>query len=205
MGWGQFSRCANSTCIDSCLFHRAPWTCAAISIWHFPDIPILDQNVCFSFSHKPHWKTALQSFVFVLKANLLSAKTFQAAALLAGYCFSLVGRVCILTGAKSYKEAWMKSIGPESGWVPSAFVAFKTFVACLVYSIILGDLIRDLAKSAGATVCCQIRNVLRYMLLNVFENASSIHGTASLSRYLTSYICSRSSLCMTRCTFSIES
>ena len=46
----------------------------------------------------------------------------------------------------------MKSLGPETSWVPSAFVAFKTLVACLCYSIIIGDLVRDLAKSAGATV-----------------------------------------------------
>ena len=44
---------------------------------------------------------------------------FPAVALIAiigvmsGYCFSLIGRVCEMTGASSYRDAWARSVGPE--------------------------------------------------------------------------------------------
>lgn len=34
------------------------------------------------------------------------------------YGFSLIGRVCNFTGGKSYREAWSKSVGDESSWIP---------------------------------------------------------------------------------------
>jgi Transmembrane amino acid transporter protein len=39
--------------------------------------------------------------------------------MLSAYGFSLIGRVCAYTGAKSYREAWSKTIGEGSSWIPA--------------------------------------------------------------------------------------
>lgn len=56
-----------------------------------------------------------------------------------------------MTGAKSYTEAWAKSIGANTAWLPNVIVIFKTWSACLIYSIIIGDLFNDLAITAGVS------------------------------------------------------
>lgn len=72
-------------------------------------------------------------------------------ALLAGYCFALVGRVSEMTGGKSYTENWGLTVGDSSKWIPNVIVVFKTWSACLIYSMIIGDLFTDLAITAGIT------------------------------------------------------
>lgn len=52
---------------------------------------------------------------------------------------SLIGRVCAATGATSYGDAWAKTIGKGTAWVPSSSCTFKTFFACMIYSIIVGQ------------------------------------------------------------------
>jgi sodium-coupled neutral amino acid transporter 11 len=47
------------------------------------------------------------------------------------------------------REAWAKSIGENTAWIPNVIVLFKTWSACLIYSIIIGDLFNDLAITAG--------------------------------------------------------
>lgn len=68
---------------------------------------------------------------------------------LSGYNFSLIGRVCALTGASSYSDAWEKSIGPSSAWIPAMACTFKTFLACLAYSMVLGETFQGLLATAG--------------------------------------------------------
>ena len=55
--------------------------------------------------------------------------------MVSAYGFSLIGRVCSLTGARSYREAWEKSVGPSTSVLPAATCTFKTFVAILSYSV----------------------------------------------------------------------
>lgn len=66
-----------------------------------------------------------------------------------GYCFSLIGRVCALTGATSYRGAWEKTIGTETSIIPAISCTFKTFSANLAYSMILADTFQTLLASAG--------------------------------------------------------
>ena len=80
--------------------------------------------------------------------------------LMSAYCFALVGRTCMLTGAETYREAWIKTMGAGSAWLPSLTCTWKTSVACLCYSIIVGDLGRDLAVTAGLTGQLANREVL---------------------------------------------
>ena len=65
------------------------------------------------------------------------------------YGFSLIGRVCSYTGGQSYREAWSKSVGDSSSWIPAATCTFKTCFAVLSYSMILADTVRALLMTAG--------------------------------------------------------
>jgi len=68
---------------------------------------------------------------------------------ISGYNFSLIGRICSYTGSNSYKEAWEKSVGESSGWIPATACTFMTFAAVLAYSMILADTFKALAATIG--------------------------------------------------------
>ncbi|CBJ49079.1 conserved unknown protein [Ectocarpus siliculosus] len=69
---------------------------------------------------------------------------------MSGYCFSLIGRVCAATGASSYGDAWSKTIGEKTSWLPTSSCTAKTFFACMAYSIIIGDVFADVLAAFGA-------------------------------------------------------
>jgi amino acid permease len=72
--------------------------------------------------------------------------------LLSAYGFSLIGRVCSYVGASSYREAWQKSVGEKTSWIPAASCTFKTSIAILAYSMILADTFKSLFSSVGVAV-----------------------------------------------------
>jgi hypothetical protein len=59
--------------------------------------------------------------------------------ILSGYGFALIGRVCAYTGAKSYREAWSRTVGESTSWIPAWSTTCKTFLACLAFSMVLAD------------------------------------------------------------------
>lgn len=65
------------------------------------------------------------------------------------YGFSLIGRVCAMTNASSYREAWEKSINKETSIIAAASCTFKTTAAILAYSMILGDTFRSILSTFG--------------------------------------------------------
>ena len=69
--------------------------------------------------------------------------------ILSGYCFSLIGRVCALTGATTYREAWDLSVGESTSWIPAWACTIKTGVANVAYSMILADTFQNLFSTAG--------------------------------------------------------
>ena len=71
---------------------------------------------------------------------------------ISAYTFSLIGRVCSLTGATSYRDAWSKSVGEETSWIPAVACTFKTFFGVLAYSMILADTTTNLLSTAGISV-----------------------------------------------------
>lgn len=71
---------------------------------------------------------------------------------LAGYEFSLIGRICHLTDATSYRSAWEKTIGDSTSWIPAVAVTSKTFLAVLAYSMVLAETFQSLFTSAGFSV-----------------------------------------------------
>ena len=70
-------------------------------------------------------------------------------AMVAGYSFQLIAKTCQLTGASSYSDAWARTLGEKTAWIPTLVVVFKTWSACLIYSIIIADLTVDLCTTAG--------------------------------------------------------
>ena len=42
----------------------------------------------------------------------------MAFAMAAGHCYALIGEVTLMTGATSYQDAWAKTIGPATSWMP---------------------------------------------------------------------------------------
>eukprot|EP00980_Cylindrotheca_fusiformis_P013807 scaffold3572_cov113-Cylindrotheca_fusiformis.AAC.3 len=59
--------------------------------------------------------------------------------ILSGFGFFLIGKVCAYTGATSYRDAWAKSVGQSTSWIPAASCTIKTSLACLAFSMVLGD------------------------------------------------------------------
>mmetsp|Transcript_12991 Transcript_12991/g.28085 ORF Transcript_12991/g.28085 Transcript_12991/m.28085 type:complete len:500 (+) Transcript_12991:113-1612(+) len=72
--------------------------------------------------------------------------------MISGYGFSLIGRVCSYTGAKSYREAWSKSVGKSTDWIPAVSCTFKTSCACLAYSLITCETFKSLFATVGLSV-----------------------------------------------------
>jgi hypothetical protein len=66
---------------------------------------------------------------------------------LSGYGFHVIGKVCSYTGAQSYREAWSKSVGEGSSWIPAASTTCKTFLACLAFSMVLADTFSGLLET----------------------------------------------------------
>ena len=62
-----------------------------------------------------------------------------AVTLLSAYCFVVVARVVEATGASSWAEAWSRTVGERSSWLPGFFVGGLCFSAQLQYTMILGD------------------------------------------------------------------
>mmetsp|Transcript_9168 Transcript_9168/g.13373 ORF Transcript_9168/g.13373 Transcript_9168/m.13373 type:complete len:544 (-) Transcript_9168:1398-3029(-) len=65
------------------------------------------------------------------------------------YGFSAVGRICAYTGATSYGEAWSKSVGEKTKWVPALCCLLVTLQSVLAYSMILADSVPSLLATAG--------------------------------------------------------
>jgi Transmembrane amino acid transporter protein len=66
---------------------------------------------------------------------------------LSGFGFQLIGKVCAYTGAKSYREAWAKTVGEGSSWIPAVSTTCKTFLACLAFSMVLADTFSSLLET----------------------------------------------------------
>jgi amino acid permease len=71
--------------------------------------------------------------------------------ILSGYGFAVIGKVCAYTGATSYRDAWSKSVGPSTSWIPAWSTTCKTFLACLAFSMVLADTFSSLLGTAERT------------------------------------------------------
>ena len=59
--------------------------------------------------------------------------------LMSAYSFQSIGRTCSIHGVKTISEAWGKAVHEGSKKLILALILFKTCLACLCYSIIIGN------------------------------------------------------------------
>lgn len=67
--------------------------------------------------------------------------------LLSGYGFSLIGKTCAYTSTTTYRDAWSASVGKRTSWIPAWTTTLKTCLACLAFSMVLGDTFTALLSS----------------------------------------------------------
>jgi len=92
---------------------------------------------------------------------------------LSGYGFALIGKVCAYTGAKSYREAWSRTVGERSSWIPAWSVTFKTFLACLAFSMVLADTFSSLLESTRNTTLLAVTSLV-LLPLCLLKNLKSL-------------------------------
>lgn len=52
-------------------------------------------------------------------------------ATVSAYCYYNVGLICEATGAVSYKEAWVKTVGAGTAWIPSLAIILQVPSSCI--------------------------------------------------------------------------
>mmetsp|Transcript_19592 Transcript_19592/g.29062 ORF Transcript_19592/g.29062 Transcript_19592/m.29062 type:complete len:469 (-) Transcript_19592:1135-2541(-) len=72
--------------------------------------------------------------------------------ILSSYGFILIGRVCAYTDAKSYTDAWARTVGSKTSWIPALCSLLVCGGSNIAYSMILSETIRDLFQSFGIVV-----------------------------------------------------
>jgi len=93
----------------------------------------------------------------------------------------LIGRVCADTGARSYREAWEKTVGSSTSWMPAASSTFNCFIANLAYSMILADTFKNLLSGFGMEISRQ--NVLFGITLIVLIPLCLMKNLSSLAPF----------------------
>ena len=78
--------------------------------------------------------------------------------IMSAYSFASIGHACRLHDTRTFSDAWAKSVGPRYKVVISSVITFKTFFACLAFSIIIGDSFSSIMKSVGASSFFAARN-----------------------------------------------
>lgn len=93
--------------------------------------------------------------------------------ILSGYGFALIGKVCAYTGAKSYREAWSRTVGEGSSWIPAWSTTCKTFLACLAFSMVLADTFSSLLETPRNETLLAV-TVLILLPLCLMKNLKSL-------------------------------
>eukprot|EP00438_Fugacium_kawagutii_P010097 Skav203888 [mRNA] locus=scaffold1649:113977:115494:+ [translate_table: standard] len=63
--------------------------------------------------------------------------------------FYLIGQVCERTGARTYQEAWSKTLGDQLEWLPSAASLVCSFTGMVACISVLGDTMSELAMTVS--------------------------------------------------------
>jgi len=93
--------------------------------------------------------------------------------ILSAYGFSLIGRVCCYTGATSYRDAWSKSVGEETSWIPAWSTTIKTFMACTAFSMVLADTFSALLGNSRNPTLLAVTGLI-LLPLCLLKNLSSL-------------------------------
>jgi Transmembrane amino acid transporter protein len=102
----------------------------------------LPAGVAASFGHR-----AAPSKTAILPALLILVTIGTWAA----YGFDNIGTVCRVSGATSYTQAWSRTVGTKSSWMPATACFMVTVCTVLTYSVILADTIPAIVESTMAS------------------------------------------------------
>jgi Transmembrane amino acid transporter protein len=98
----------------------------------------LPAGVAASFGHAP-------SAILPALLILVTIGTWAA------YGFDCIGTVCRVSGATSYTQAWSRTVGTKSSWMPATACFMVTVCTVLTYSVILADTIPAIVESTMAS------------------------------------------------------
>ncbi len=116
----------------------------------------------------------------VLPASIICA----AMGVLSGYSFSIIGRACEQHGVTSFQDVWAKSVDEKSAWMLSASITTMCFLACLAYSIIIGDSFSALASTFQLPPLLATRgNVIVALTVAILYPLCSLKSLAALSPF----------------------
>jgi amino acid permease len=93
--------------------------------------------------------------------------------ILSGFGFFLIGKVCAYTGATSYRDAWAKSVGESSSWIPAVSCTTMTCFACLAFSMVLGDTFSALLGTSRNPTLLALTSVI-LLPLCLLKNLSAL-------------------------------
>ena len=121
---------------------------------------------------------------------------------LSAYCFAMVGRVCEATGTSTWGEAWKKTVGEKSAWIPSSFVALLCASASLQYTMVIGDSFSSVFAAVGLPKVIASRNGAIALItglctlpLSLLPNLEMLKYTSSLGIggiiYTAAFMCLR--------------
>jgi solute carrier family 38 (sodium-coupled neutral amino acid transporter), member 11 len=104
--------------------------------------------------------------------------------LVSAYTFSIIGKACETTNAKSFQDAWSKSVDPNSAWIISGGITATCFLASLAYSIIIGDSFTSLAKTFHLpAILAQRTNVILGMTAIALYPLCSMKSLSALAPF----------------------
>ena len=79
-----------------------------------------------------------------VEALALSAAGLLSFGAVSAWGFFLVGQVCSAVGARSYGEAWARSVGEGTAWVPASASLLLCFTGAVKAASVIGDFACDL-------------------------------------------------------------
>jgi len=88
---------------------------------------------------------------------------------LSAFGFATIGIVCGKTGALSFRDAWSKTVGERSAWMPALACTLVTACSVLTYSMILSD-----------TIPALLHTVLPHLALSRSQALLGVTGTLLL-------------------------
>lgn len=92
-----------------------------------------------------------------LRVAKLAVAMLVAAGTVTAYCFWNIGRLCELTGKATYRDAVTAAMNRRWGQVVAWSTTIKTFVASIMYSIVMADSFISLATTFGLPALFQQR------------------------------------------------
>ena len=87
---------------------------------------------------------------------------------LAATGFCNIGTVCRKTAATSYKQAWSRSVSPQTAWMPAVACLMVTLCTVLTFSMILADTIPSILQTVAGIAIGRTAALLGVTVLVIF-------------------------------------